>query len=146
MQGTANQLNLFWLRQIAVLFPESKSSHCCSQLLGISKSYQYMILTNRRRLPGRHQVQLALYIQHSPSGLFLGPTSHLHFPRYLGQVLYLSICFQSAVLVYWFLYAVYSNDRLMVAMLIPQVRPAHKYPNSPWEMIHPPGGDNAVCM
>jgi hypothetical protein len=32
------------------------------------------------------------------------------------------------------------------AVLIPQVRPAHKYPNSPWEMIHPPGGDNAVCM
>jgi hypothetical protein len=31
-------------------------------------------------------------------------------------------------------------------LLIPQVRPAHKYPNSPWEMIHPPGGDNAVCM
>jgi hypothetical protein len=31
-------------------------------------------------------------------------------------------------------------------MLIPQVRPAHKYPNSPWETIHPPGGDNAVCM
>jgi hypothetical protein len=31
-------------------------------------------------------------------------------------------------------------------MLIPQVRPAHKYRNSPWEMIHPPGGDNAVCM
>jgi hypothetical protein len=31
-------------------------------------------------------------------------------------------------------------------MLIPQVRPAHKYPNSPWEMNHPPGGDNAVCM
>jgi hypothetical protein len=31
-------------------------------------------------------------------------------------------------------------------MLIPQVRPAHKYPNSPWEMIHPPGKDNAVCM
>jgi hypothetical protein len=30
-------------------------------------------------------------------------------------------------------------------MLIPQVRPAHKYPNSPWEMIHPPEGDNAVC-
>jgi hypothetical protein len=30
-------------------------------------------------------------------------------------------------------------------MLIPQVRPAHKYPISPWEMIHPPGGDNAVC-
>jgi hypothetical protein len=35
------------------------------------------------------------------------------------------------------------NPRLV---LIPQVRPAHKYPNSPWEMIHPPGGDNAVCM
>jgi hypothetical protein len=31
-------------------------------------------------------------------------------------------------------------------LLIPQVRPEHKYPNSPWEMIHPPGGDNAVCM
>jgi hypothetical protein len=31
-------------------------------------------------------------------------------------------------------------------MLIPQVRMAHKYPNSPWEMIHPPGGDNAVGM
>jgi hypothetical protein len=24
-------------------------------------------------------------------------------------------------------------------MLIPQVRQARKYPNSPWEMIHPPG-------
>jgi hypothetical protein len=23
-------------------------------------------------------------------------------------------------------------------VLVPQVRPAHKYPNSPWEMIHPP--------
>jgi hypothetical protein len=33
-----------------------------------------------------------------------------------------------------------------VQVLIPQVRPAHKYPISPWEMIHPPGGDNAVCM
>jgi hypothetical protein len=31
-------------------------------------------------------------------------------------------------------------------LLIPQVRLAHKYPNSPWEMSHPPGGDNAVCM
>jgi hypothetical protein len=31
-------------------------------------------------------------------------------------------------------------------MLIPQVRPAHKYPNSPWETIHPPGGDNAECV
>jgi hypothetical protein len=29
-------------------------------------------------------------------------------------------------------------------VLIPQVRPAHKYPISPWEMIHPPGGDNPV--
>jgi hypothetical protein len=29
-------------------------------------------------------------------------------------------------------------------MLIPQVRLAHKYPNPPWEMIHPPGGDNPV--
>jgi hypothetical protein len=34
------------------------------------------------------------------------------------------------------------NDML----LIPQVRQAHKYPISPREMIHPPGGDNAVCM
>jgi hypothetical protein len=31
-------------------------------------------------------------------------------------------------------------------VLIPYVRLAHKYPNSPWEMIHPPGGDNPVCM
>jgi hypothetical protein len=29
-------------------------------------------------------------------------------------------------------------------LLIPRVRPAHKYPISPWEMIHLPGGDNAV--
>jgi hypothetical protein len=26
------------------------------------------------------------------------------------------------------------------SMLIPQVRPAHKYPNSPWEIIHTPLG------
>jgi hypothetical protein len=31
-------------------------------------------------------------------------------------------------------------------VLIPQVRPAHKYPNSPWETIQPPGGDNAECV
>jgi hypothetical protein len=30
-------------------------------------------------------------------------------------------------------------------VLIPQVRSAHTYPISPWEMIHLPGGDNAVC-
>jgi hypothetical protein len=36
----------------------------------------------------------------------------------------------------------YKHTRL----LIPQVRLAHKYPISPWEMIHPPGGDNPVCM
>jgi hypothetical protein len=29
-------------------------------------------------------------------------------------------------------------------MLIPQVRLAHKYPISPWEMIHPPGGHNPI--
>jgi hypothetical protein len=29
-------------------------------------------------------------------------------------------------------------------LLIPQVRLAHKYPIPPWEMIHLPGGDNAV--
>jgi hypothetical protein len=33
-----------------------------------------------------------------------------------------------------------------VTLLIPQVMPAHKYPNSPWETIHPPGGDNAECV
>jgi hypothetical protein len=33
-----------------------------------------------------------------------------------------------------------------VKMLIPQVRLAHKYPISPWEMIHPPVGDNALCV
>jgi hypothetical protein len=33
-----------------------------------------------------------------------------------------------------------------LVLLIPQVRPAHKYPISPWGMNHPPGGDNAVCM
>jgi hypothetical protein len=31
-------------------------------------------------------------------------------------------------------------------VLIHQARPAHKYPSSPWATIHPPGGDNAVCM
>jgi hypothetical protein len=30
-------------------------------------------------------------------------------------------------------------------LLIPQVRPAHKYPISLWEMIHLPVGDNALC-
>jgi hypothetical protein len=34
----------------------------------------------------------------------------------------------------------------LMKVLIPQVRSAHKYPISPWEMIHPPGGDNAVFM
>jgi hypothetical protein len=29
-------------------------------------------------------------------------------------------------------------------LLIPQVTLAHKYPISPWEMIHHPGGDNPV--
>jgi hypothetical protein len=38
-----------------------------------------------------------------------------------------------------------SGKRTRHIVLIPQVRPAHKYPISPWEMIHPPGGDNAVC-
>jgi hypothetical protein len=40
----------------------------------------------------------------------------------------------------------FEKEILSCGMLIPQVRPAHKYPISPWEMIHPPGGDNAVCM
>jgi hypothetical protein len=31
-------------------------------------------------------------------------------------------------------------------MLIPQVRLAHKYPISPWEMIHLPVRDNALCV
>jgi hypothetical protein len=34
----------------------------------------------------------------------------------------------------------------ILKVLIPHVRQAHIYPISPWEMIHPPGGDNAVCM
>jgi hypothetical protein len=41
------------------------------------------------------------------------------------------------------------NSRLIPtrgSLLIPQVRLVHKYPISPWEMIHPPGGDNPVCM
>jgi hypothetical protein len=33
----------------------------------------------------------------------------------------------------------------LVVVLIPQVTPAHKYPISPWEMIHLPVGDNALC-
>jgi hypothetical protein len=37
------------------------------------------------------------------------------------------------------------NLLLSQNMLIPQVRPTNKYPIPPWEMIHPPGGDNAVC-
>jgi hypothetical protein len=32
----------------------------------------------------------------------------------------------------------------MTCLLIPQVRPGHKYSISPWEMIHLPGGDNAA--
>jgi hypothetical protein len=30
-------------------------------------------------------------------------------------------------------------------LLIPQARPVHKYPISPWETIHLPLGDNALC-
>jgi hypothetical protein len=30
-------------------------------------------------------------------------------------------------------------------VLIPQVRLEPNYPISPWEMIHPPGGDNLLC-
>jgi hypothetical protein len=37
-----------------------------------------------------------------------------------------------------------TSDSLLAVLLIPQVRPAHKYPISPWEMIHLAGGDNAV--
>jgi hypothetical protein len=48
-----------------------------------------------------------------------------------------------------------TNDRLIgkefeiphcEGVLIPQVRPSHKYSISPWEMIHLPVGDNALCM
>jgi hypothetical protein len=38
------------------------------------------------------------------------------------------------------------TETTLQPLLIPQVRQAHKYPNSPWEKIHPPGGDNAVCV
>jgi hypothetical protein len=34
--------------------------------------------------------------------------------------------------------------QLQALLLIPQVRLAHKYLISPWEMIRPPGGDNPV--
>jgi hypothetical protein len=33
----------------------------------------------------------------------------------------------------------------MIFLLIPQVRPVHKYPISPWETINVPLGDNALC-
>jgi hypothetical protein len=33
----------------------------------------------------------------------------------------------------------------MTGLLIPQVRQVHKYPNPPWEMMHLPVGDNALC-
>jgi hypothetical protein len=46
---------------------------------------------------------------------------------------------------YFMTYIVITVDCEQI-LLIPQVRPAQKYPNSPWEMIHPPWGDNAVCM
>jgi hypothetical protein len=36
------------------------------------------------------------------------------------------------------------SNPVEVSMLIPKVSLAHKYPISPWEMIHPPGGDNPV--
>jgi hypothetical protein len=37
-----------------------------------------------------------------------------------------------------------TDNTTAFGILIPQVRLAHKYPISPWEMIHPPGGDNPV--
>jgi hypothetical protein len=45
----------------------------------------------------------------------------------------------------------YQNSATLVllheyGLLIHQVRLAHTYPIPPWEMIHLPGGDNAVCM
>jgi uncharacterized protein YsxB (DUF464 family) len=39
-----------------------------------------------------------------------------------------------------------SKTYMVKVMLIRQVRLAHKYPNSPWELIHPPGRDNPVCI
>jgi hypothetical protein len=41
--------------------------------------------------------------------------------------------------------ALVAIDHAYSEMLKPQVRPARKYPISPWEMIHLPGGYNAVC-
>jgi hypothetical protein len=38
----------------------------------------------------------------------------------------------------------FSDCKRQALLLIPHVRPAHKYPISPWEMIHLPGGDNAA--
>jgi hypothetical protein len=39
----------------------------------------------------------------------------------------------------------YMYEFMKMILLIPQVRQARKYPISPCEMIHLPGGDNAVC-
>jgi hypothetical protein len=36
------------------------------------------------------------------------------------------------------------DKNLLILLLLPQARPAHKYPISPWEMIHIPLGDNAL--
>jgi hypothetical protein len=42
------------------------------------------------------------------------------------------------------LLTVHSQEKMIMIsqtwLLIPQVRPAHKYPNSYWEIIHPLGG------
>jgi hypothetical protein len=59
-----------------------------------------------------------------------------HFTRRLrtGFVIYLNMA-----PIVWF------SKRQPTVVLIPQARPAHKYPIPPWEMIHIPLGDNALC-
>jgi hypothetical protein len=66
---------------------------------------------------------------------------------------YVSLNLALIPLEYWFTPWIMSKALVSLSklgftasVLIPQVRPAHKYPNSHWETIQPPGGDNAECM
>jgi hypothetical protein len=38
----------------------------------------------------------------------------------------------------------FTEKEMSYQLLIPEVRLAHNYPISPWEMIHTPGGDKPV--
>jgi hypothetical protein len=66
--------------------------------------------------------------------------------KYLSMTLDYTVCRKAKITMFDYV------DEILTAfgktepktVLIPQVRSAHKYPISPWEMIHLPGGDNAV--